>query len=188
MSKILGLSILVLVLFILAPTIKAVTVQPAKISPTKASVENKLSEVNYTLPYPGILPDHPLYFVKLLRDQILELLIVDKLRKLEFFVLVADKHVAMVAELVQKENMDLAGTILVRGVDYFAKALTTGKAYQETGTALPGHIKEKMRFASQKYIEVLTHIKIREDSALDKRVKSEVERIQQLQLEVGSLR
>jgi hypothetical protein len=64
--------------------------------------------VNYTLPYPGILPDHPLYFVKQLRDTVLSLLISNPVRKVKFYILMADKHLSMGVVLKEKGKPELA--------------------------------------------------------------------------------
>src|SRR3989344_6985739 len=46
----------------------------------------------YTLPYPGILPDNLLYPIKVFRDRIVSFLISDPLKKAEFNLLQADKR------------------------------------------------------------------------------------------------
>ncbi|MBF8250036.1 MAG: LPXTG-motif cell wall anchor protein, partial [Candidatus Levybacteria bacterium] len=49
-------------------------------------------EVNYELPYPGLLPDSPLYFLRVTRDKLVSFLISDPLKKAEFDLLQADKR------------------------------------------------------------------------------------------------
>ena len=53
---------------------------------------SKNKDIEYTLPYPGILPDSPLYFLKTARDKIVSFLISDPLKKAEFNLLAADKR------------------------------------------------------------------------------------------------
>ena len=64
-------------------TSKTVTQQTA----TQAGNVQMTTEttVKYELPYPGILPDNPLYFLKQIRDWIMERLITDPLKKIEFY-------------------------------------------------------------------------------------------------------
>ena len=50
------------------------------------------SPINYPLAYPGILPDNPLYPLKMLRDRIVFFLINDPFKKAEFNLLQADKR------------------------------------------------------------------------------------------------
>jgi hypothetical protein len=38
-------------------------------------------KIDYDLPYPGLLPDHPLYFIKAGRDKITELITRDNIKK-----------------------------------------------------------------------------------------------------------
>jgi hypothetical protein len=46
----------------------------------------------YVLPYPGVMPDNPLYFLKTLRDNIMEWLITDPVRKIDYYILQSDKQ------------------------------------------------------------------------------------------------
>ncbi len=62
----------------------------------------KPTPVAYTLPFPGILPDHPLYFLKSLRDTILFLLIKNPVRRVEFHILQADKSLSSASMLFDK--------------------------------------------------------------------------------------
>ncbi len=64
--------------------------------------------VEYTLPYPGILPDHPLFFLKSWRDKILCTLISNPTRRVEYHQLLADKYLNMGIFLVEKQNKNLA--------------------------------------------------------------------------------
>ena len=79
--------------------------------------------IAYALPFPGILPDHPLYFLKTLRDTILLLLIKNPVRRVEFRILQADKSLSSAVTLFDKGDDK-------RGVQMSVKAvqeLTSGK-------------------------------------------------------------
>ena len=54
--------------------------------------------VVYELPYAGITPENPLYFLKQLRDQVKEFLTRDYIQKAEFLLLSSDKraHIAII--------------------------------------------------------------------------------------------
>jgi len=85
----------------------------------------EVDQDEYILPYPGILPDHPLYFLKQLRDNILDFLIVDSYRKVEFYVLQADKRLNMALFLYEKdEASELASKTIFDASAYLEKALT----------------------------------------------------------------
>ena len=40
-----------------------------------------VQRVDYELPYPGLLPDSPLYFLKISRDRLIEFMIGDPIKK-----------------------------------------------------------------------------------------------------------
>jgi hypothetical protein len=50
------------------------------------------SAPEYILPYPGVMPDNPLYFLKSIRDSIMEWLITDPGRKIDYYILQSDKQ------------------------------------------------------------------------------------------------
>jgi len=63
MKRIITALIVVVITIVLTPAIYSAS------EPTSITIENK--EIPYELPNPGLLPDHPLYFFKTLRDTIL---------------------------------------------------------------------------------------------------------------------
>ena len=67
-----------------------------------ATIDTPQNKVIYTMPYPGILPDHPLYFVKIVRVRINEFMTRDQLKKAEIYLLYSDKRVAMAMALTKK--------------------------------------------------------------------------------------
>lgn len=64
--------------------------------------------VKYDLAYPGILPDNPFYKLKVLRDKISAAIISDPLKKIDFYLLQADKGILASAMLVDKNKIELA--------------------------------------------------------------------------------
>lgn len=64
--------------------------------------------IKYDLAYPGILPDHPLYKLKVLRDKITAAVISDPRKKIDFYLLQTDKGILASAMLVDKGKIDLA--------------------------------------------------------------------------------
>lgn len=85
------------------------------------SITINQDKVVYNLPYPGILPDNPLYFIKGIRDKILELVTRDNLKKAELYLLFSDKRVAMAESLAQKGKDKQALTIFYEGEQYSQK-------------------------------------------------------------------
>lgn len=75
---------------------------------TPLTVKPSPTPLEYALPYPGILPDHPLYFLKRLRDTILLRLVSSPLRKVEFYILLSDKRLNMSISLMESGKEELA--------------------------------------------------------------------------------
>jgi len=139
--------------FFLAPV--AVAATPSVTPVPTVTMENK---VEYTLPYPGILPDHSLYFLKRLRDEILERLIADPARKIEFYMLQADKNVNMGVFLVAKKNETVAQETLARAHKYFDQAIRMASQLRSQGKEVPPYLIERFTNAGAKYEEVLTEM------------------------------
>lgn len=72
-------------------------------------VLSQSTEKEYVMPYPGILPDHPFYKLKMVRDKIWEFLISDLERKAYFEILQADKRMEAARILIQIKNKNSLG-------------------------------------------------------------------------------
>lgn len=71
--------------------------------------------VKYDLAFPGMLPDHPLYKVKVLRDKVMLMLTRDPMKKAQYHLLLADKRIHMAAMLVDKGKIELAKETALKG-------------------------------------------------------------------------
>jgi len=96
-------------------------------------------KVIYELPYPGILPDHPLYLLKMVRDKMVDLATRDNIKKAELYFLYSDKRIAMAIILAKEGKAKLALTTLTKGEKYFyqippllTKAKTQGASPSES--------------------------------------------------------
>ncbi len=115
--------------------------------------------VEYTLPYPGILPDHPLYKIKLFRDRALDFLIRDPLKRIEFNLLMADKRLNMGISLTEKERYALAEETVSKGEKYFVHAVDEFKKARDEGREIPGDLVNRLRMSSEKHILVISDLK-----------------------------
>lgn len=106
-----------------------------------------LAGVNYYLSYPGILPDHPLYWVKMTRDRLQLMLIADKELKAEKMLLFADKRLGAGWALVEGQKVDLGVTTLTKAEKYLEQA---GQLAESAG------LKDKLNKARLKHQEVLS--------------------------------
>src|SRR5260221_7243175 len=80
-----------LLFFVVFPP-KVAFAQELMVSPTATSSPTP-TVVQYDLPYPGILPDNPLYTLKVIRDEVVSFFISDPLKKASFDILQADKRI-----------------------------------------------------------------------------------------------
>lgn len=123
-------------------------------------MEKVEEDSRYILPYPGILPDHALYPLKLFRDKLLNLFIRDPQRKLEFNLLMSDKKLNMGVFLIEKGKYELAyKTIkngqknLTNGIDLMNELLKENKGLVSKNT-VNTYIK-----SSEKHLSVLIIMK-----------------------------
>lgn len=118
------------------------------------SLESKTTGVQYDLPYPGILPDNPLYFLKAIRDNLLGVFITDPLKKADFTLLQADKRLAASFALFNVGKYDLAITTLSKSGNYFHQSINKAAEAKRAGRdANP--IIQRLLVASKKHQEVI---------------------------------
>jgi hypothetical protein len=112
--------------------------------------------VDYYLPYPGILPDHPLYWLKMIRDRVQLWLITKPLPKAEKFLLYADKRLGAGWALIDGNKKDLGVTVVTKAEKYLERAITIAEGLNESGNETA--FKEKLYKASLKHQEVLLNL------------------------------
>jgi hypothetical protein len=127
--------------------------------PSAAQQENEVDKkeaVSYDLPYPGILPDHPLYPVKMFRDRFVSMFLSDPVKIAEFNLLQADKRLQAGVSLLNKNqsNVQLALSTISKGQHYFTDAVESTKDAKAQGF-YTGDITHKMSLAAKKHSEVI---------------------------------
>lgn len=108
--------------------------------------------VDYDLAFPGLLPDSPLYKLKVLRDKIEAALISDNRKKAEFFLMQADKGILASAILVDKKEFDLAATTALKAENYYTLLISELRALPRKPDDA---FFKKLETASAKHQEVL---------------------------------
>ena len=120
---------------------------------------NAKKTIEYTMAYPGLLPDSPFYFLKMARDRVVSFLISDPLKRAEFDLLQADKRILGGVYLLNKnqEKANLALSTISKGQQYLKKALSDDEDAKKSGhdTSI---FSAKVYLASQKQKEVLNGI------------------------------
>jgi hypothetical protein len=127
--------------------------------------EGSVGQTEYSLPYPGILADHPLFIFKRLRDRILDFLIADPVKKTEFYILQSDKYLAMTLAFVGTEKWDMAKFTADRSVFYMNSAVTKLTELKSGGGDIPLHIIERTEKSLAKHLQVFDEIARKADSA-----------------------
>jgi len=120
--------------------------------------ENK--EVDYFLAYPGILPDHFLYSLKMIRDRIRLWLTVDPLKKADLFLLYADKRLGAGKALVEGNKIDLGVSTLTKAEKYLEQAIGQAEVAINKGKDTKDFL-GKIEQASLKHEEVLSGLQNR---------------------------
>lgn len=110
---------------------------------------------NYQLAYPGMLPDHPFYKLKVVRDKLLFALISDPKKKIEFFLLQTDKGIAATEELVKKKEIELAKQTALKAENNYTLITYEAKSNKKVLTK-KDH--ESLQQAALKHQEVLKSI------------------------------
>ena len=104
----------------------------------------QLNSILYPLPFPGILPNHPLYFLKVVRDTLIEKMITNEIKKAEFYILQADKRLQMSLELSGDEYTSLREATRNEAFLYREKSLTTLLNAFEKNIIVPRYVLEKL--------------------------------------------
>lgn len=130
--------------------------------------------VEWALPYAGILPDHPLYPIKQIRDKILLFVTRDPLKKANLELILADKHLVMGSLLWEKgESLDLAEKTFIQGEKYLLMSVSALEGMEKKEDLTPGLI-EKTELAAKKHLEVLTRLMLAEKEVNNRQKLNEV--------------
>lgn len=154
MKKTISLFFLIFLFLTLIP--KAYTQsEEKKLTPTPDAQLNQQKTIKYELAYPGILPDHPLYKLKVLRDRISVSLMSEPQRKINYYLLQTDKGVLATAMLVDYGKADLAQTTALKAEHNYTILVNEVK---KTLKKPEPDVFQKLKTASSKHQEVLNSI------------------------------
>ena len=140
------------------------TTKPAvkNLTPTPAVVQ-VAKPVDYFLAYPGVLPDHMLYPLKMIRDRIWVWLTVDPLKKGQLLLLLADKRLGAGKALIEGGKVDLGITTLTKGEKYLEQAIAQALLAKANGRA--DALLKTLGQATLKHEEVLLVIREKVDDS-----------------------
>lgn len=112
-------------------------------------------KVPYEMPYPGLLPDHPLYPLKAARDRILDYSTRDSIKKAQLYLLFSDKRIVMAQQLSKKGKVKPAISVLSKGEKYFLKIPDLLKAAKQQGRTPPPELVQQVRQSNKKHQEIM---------------------------------
>jgi len=115
------------------------------------------TEIKYELPYPGLLPDNPLYFLRAIRDRVVSFLISDPLKKAEFNLLQADKRLNAGIYLLNKGKESLALSTVSKAENYFEQALGKLREAEKRGQDI-GAMQGNLESALEKHEQELGNL------------------------------
>ena len=140
-------SLLLIITMIFTPVVFAQEASPAA----------KTKPVAYTLPYPGMLPGNPFYFLKTFRDMLLGFFISDPLKKAEFELLQSDKALASSLALYDKGEFALASQSLTNSITTFEQAIQRTKDAKDEGIRVDDFV-ATLTLANKKHEEVISNL------------------------------
>lgn len=167
--------ILLLILFLSLFSFSAVQMSFAQESPSPSPLSSP--SIDYPLPYPGILPDNPLYFIKTLRDRIVSFFISDPLKKAQFDLLMSDVRLNSASYLFAKgeSKYSLAETTESKGENYFYNALQMVQSAKQQGADV-GDITSKLITAAKKHQEVISGLITKSSGDVKDRLSIDLQR------------
>lgn len=115
-------------------------------------------EVPYYLPYSGnIMPDHPVWPLKALRDKMWVNLTFDPVKKAQILLLIADKRLACASHLFKGGKGDLGASVLTKAEKYLEEAVKYERiAKAQARDTAP--ILRELSLASLKHRQVIDEI------------------------------
>ena len=150
---------------------------PKSYAQDNAATPSAIASIDYPLPYPGILPDNPLYFMKALRDKVVSFFISDPLKKAEFDLLMADVRLNAAQYLfVKGENKySLAETTISKGENYFYDSLVKISNAKQQGMPV-NDLVSKLIIASQKHQQVIRDLESKTSGSVKDRLMEDERR------------
>lgn len=125
------------------------------VNPTYANSNLNLKE--HTLPYPGILPDNPLFLIKSLRDKVMLFSVRDFEKKVELYLALSNKHLSNAVTLINKNKSDLGYEEIEKSQEKFLNIPYLIKDIYDQGGSLPQEMLEEIKSLNLFHKEVIVY-------------------------------
>jgi hypothetical protein len=122
------------------------------------SVKIMAQGVDYYLPYPGLLPDHPLYWLKMVRDRTQLLTTTKPMAKTERLLLYADKRLGAAWALIDGNKQALGMSTLTKAEKYLYEAVDKSRSLSPNEGDVD-QLRARLAKAIVKHQEVLRYLK-----------------------------
>jgi hypothetical protein len=146
--------------------------------PVSVLAQTVPQSVDYTLPYPGLLPDNPLYKIKVFRDWFVSIMIKDPLKRASFDLLQADKRLAASQDLLQEKNP--SETLILETVskaeNYFYASMHQVSVSKQQGADI-SDIVQTLTKSNAKHLEIVVHMEQKAKGNLLRGLKTQEQRI-----------
>jgi len=165
------------------------TLATAAYAQVASSSSQTVTQVDYQLPYPGMLPDNPLFFLKALRDQLTTFFLSKPLDKAQFDLLQSDKNTEAGYLLVTQQvgKIDLAMTTFSQGQNDFSAAIDQTEAAKKQGYSILD-MSKKLDLSNQKHMQILKEIEGQVGQQESGQVKNELNRDEAFAKRINALR
>ncbi|OGG07885.1 hypothetical protein A3D05_02545 [Candidatus Gottesmanbacteria bacterium RIFCSPHIGHO2_02_FULL_40_24] len=122
-----------------------------------ARAQTTPTPIDYHLPFPGILPDHPLYPMKRIRDWLLLFFNRNPIKKTEYHLLFADKKLVMAQLLLDKRKTDLSVNTLIESQTELLKSVSVFNTLASSSNP-PENFSDKIELAIKKHSDLINKI------------------------------
>lgn len=170
-----------IIIFLLV--IAIVGVQPI-FAQEKISTES--GSIEYQLPYPGLLPDSPLYFLKIFRDRLIDFLVADPLKKAELNLLHADKRLAAGEMLFAKGKKELAESTISKSENYLESGIVKLKETKKQGMDITG-LTQKFSISVKKHKQIVQNLIQKSTGETKRKLQDTDKRILEFEKQVNGL-
>ena len=114
--------------------------------------------VEYRFMWPGMLPDHPFYKLKVLRDKLVLKLVNNPVKRMEYYLLLADKGMYATKLLVEKGSISLAKTTALKAEHNYTLLVSEYKWMFWYEKPIPADLDGNIHISALKHQELLVRI------------------------------
>jgi len=132
--------------------------KPTAIPTSPPVVPTTPPKVDYFMAYPGVLPDSPIYKLKMIRDKFWLWLTTDSVKKGELLLHYADKRVGAAKALIEGNQVPLGIETLTKGEKYLEQSIWEAEKAKKNNKDL-GILGATLRKATLKHEEIILELK-----------------------------